>query len=778
MENKTPFSLKKAISSRTLKFGVELYLRIVLLTGIFFLLSLGVSAQEQELIKLTRISSPIILDGVIDEPAWDAIPNFVPIQYEPVFLGEMNEESRFKVGYDENYVYVSGELFTKDPRTITTNSLARDQYSSDDVFAVIIDGFNDNQNASWFFTNPDGVKFDFAVSNDANFGGGRNAINSSWNTFWDVETTQTDEGWFVEMRIPFSSIGIQVKNDRTEMGIIVYRWITNINERHIYPEIPPNWNLGNAKPSQAKDVELTGVKSKNPLYITPYGLTGVNRLNSLNADSSAYDLDSDFQSELGFDLKYNVTSNLTLDVTVNTDFAQVEADDQQLNLSRFSLFFPEKRQFFQQRSGLFDFSFGRDRVFYSRRIGLDGDGNPVRILGGGRITGRVGNLDVGFINMQTADSDNLPSENFGVLRLKQQAINENSYFGGIFTSKLGADGSSNIVYGLDGEINTFGQNFIEFRAAQSIDDELDSDTRYDLNETSALRISLRNANSTGFSYQATVNRLSDEYNPSLGFVRIGGTFQKFLRLSYGWLGKEESIFRRNSFRVFYFGRFYNDQHEFFNFNDGILSRTVSSQWNGNFKQLGSISVELNNEKEDIPTGESFDLLGRIHVPSGVYDTYMIELDYQLSEAWKVAGNVNSSFGSFYDGDIKEISVNPRFFLSRKLELGGSYRITNLLFPDRIDRSTTEFTSHLGQFRASYSFNKKATVSTFVQYSNVAELAGANFRFRYNFSEGRDFWLVINEQVNTNRSQVEVGLPNLPQFQSGSILIKYNHTFIF
>ncbi|GAB5408619.1 MAG: hypothetical protein BalsKO_09840 [Balneolaceae bacterium] len=746
---------------------------------IFFILFFSSLAYSQDRIELTKIDLPIVLDGDANEPAWEAVPYYEPVQYEPLFMGTMNEITKFKVAYDDNFVYVSGELFTKDPNSITTNSLARDKYSSDDVFAIIIDGFNDNQNASWFFTNPDGVRFDFAVSNDANFSGGRNAINSSWNTFWDVETVRNEKGWFAEMRIPFSSIGVQInENNQTEMGIIVYRWITTKNERHIFPAIPPNWNLGNAKPSQAQDVVLNGVKSKNPIYITPYGLAGVNRLATLSGDSTEYFFDDEITTELGFDLKYNVTDNLTLDLTVNTDFAQVEADDQQLNLSRFSLFFPEKRQFFQQRSGLFDFSFGRDQVFYSRRIGLDGDGNPVRILGGGRITGRVGNLDVGFINMQTADSDNLPSENFGVLRLKQQAINENSYFGGIFTSKLGADGSSNIVYGLDGEINTFGQNFIEFRAAQSIDDELDSSMKYDLNETTALRISLRNANNTGFSYQATVNRLSDEYNPSLGFVRIGGTFQKFLRLSYGWLGDEESIFRRNSFRIFYFGRFYNDQYKYFNFNDGILSRTVSSQWNGNFKQLGSLSAELNYEKEDIPTGESFDLLGKIHVPSGQYDTYTVELSYQLSEAWKVAGDINTSFGSFYDGDIKELSVNPRFFLSRKLELGGSYRVTNLLFPNEIDRNTTDFTSHLGQFRASYSFNKKATVSTFVQYSNVAEIAGANFRFRYNFSEGRDFWLVINEQVNTSRSQVEAGLPNLPQFQSGSILIKYNHTFIF
>ncbi len=732
----------------------------------------------QETLKLTRIDSPIILDGKIIEPVWDIIPKYEPIQYEPVFQGEMSEKTVFQVGYDDNYIYVAGQLYTQDPSTITTNSLTRDKYSSDDVFAIVIDGFNDNQNATWFFTNPDGVRFDFAVSNDADFSGGRNAINDSWNTFWDVETTQTNEGWFAEMRIPFSSIGIQENDNIAEMGIIVYRWITKLNERHIYPAIPPNWNLGNAKPSQAQDFILQGVRSKKPLYITPYGLTGLTRTSSLKSDSSAYIYDNDIQSEIGFDLKYNVTSNLTLDATVNTDFAQVEADDQQLNLSRFSLFFPEKRQFFQQRSGLFDFSFGRDRVFYSRRIGLDEDGNPVRILGGARLTGRVGKFDVGFINMQTSDSDILPSENFGVLRVKAQAFNTASFLGGIFTSRIGADGSSNLTYGLDGDINTTKNHFIEFRASQSIDDDLVSAQRYDIDKTSALRFSARNATNNGLSYQFTLNRIGTEYNPEVGFVRIGGTTQKFGRLSYGWLAKEHSVFQRNNVRVFYFGRFYNEQYEIANFNTGLQSRTLSAQWNGRFKLLGQLNIGFQLEKENIPTGDDFDLLGRIHIPSGNFETERFSVRYNFSEAWKIGGGINASTGSIYDGTIKEFEMNPRFFISRKIEVGGSYRFTRLEFPGRTNRTVTSFDSHQGQFRAQYAFNKKATVSSFVQYSNGREQLGANIRFRYNFSEGRDLWLVVNEQSYTNRNQSGTGLPDLPVLQSGSILIKYNHTFNF
>ncbi len=750
----------------------------LLVVGCFCgLFSFSLFAQEN--ITLKKITSPIILDGIIDEPAWEQIDELPLVQYEPTFQGVMNEETRIKVAYDENFIYVAGKMFTKDPETIATNSLYRDRYSSDDVFAIIIDGFNDNQNATWFFTNPAGVLFDVALSNDADFSGGRNSFNSSFNTFWDAATTQTEDGWFAELRIPFSSIGIVEEDGVAEIGFITYRWISSINERHIFPAIPPNWNLGNAKPSQAYDVVLEGVESKNPVYITPYGLGGYSTVNSgLNSDSSSYVLDDDLQTELGFDLKYNVTNNLTLDVTVNTDFAQVEADDQQLNLSRFSLFFPEKRQFFQQRSGLFDYTFGGDRVFYSRRIGLDDDGNPVRILGGARLTGRVGGLDIGVLNMQTGDSGNLPSENFGVVRLRQQVFNERSYLGGIFTNRVGTDGSSNLVYGLDGDMNIFGENFFEFRTAKSVDSDFSDEVNSDFEETGALRLSLRNQSNTGFLYEAMYSSFGNSYNPELGFVRVGGVVQKFGRIGYGWLADEESVFQRNQVRLFYYGRFYNEDHELLSFDKSIQGRTASVDWNGRFKQYGSLNLQLSFGKETILEGDDFNLVGKILIPSDVYNDYRFNLNYEFTEAWKVGGGINGSFGNLYDGEIKELSLNPRFFVSTNLELGGSYRITHLEFPERAGRETTEFTTHLGQFRGQYAFNKKASVNMFVQYSNVSELIGANVRFRYNFSEGRDFWFVVNEQTYTNRDPLEVGLPRLPYLQNRSILIKYTHTFIF
>tara|TARA_R110000868_G_scaffold304437_16_gene565264 strand:+ start:41312 stop:43549 length:2238 start_codon:yes stop_codon:yes gene_type:complete len=736
---------------------------------VFLFCSLNLFAQNS--LKLVKTTTPITLDGIIDEEIWESIPPFFITQYEPVYLGNLSEETDIRVTYDDEFLYVAGKMFTNDASTIASNSLYRDRYSGDDVFAIIIDPFNDDQNALRFFTNPAGVRFDHSISNDANSIAGSNPVNSSWNTFWDVATTQNEKGWFVEMRIPFSSIGFQSSEGVAEMGLIVYRWIAFHNERHIFPDIPPNWEQGNIKPSQAQDVIISGVDSKRPVYFTPYGLSGFTRSNELLSDSSRYNYSDDTKFEAGFDLKYNVTSNLTLDVTVNTDFAQVEADDQQLNLTRFSLSFPEKRQFFQQRSGLFDFNFGNTRVFYSRRIGLDNSGNPVRILGGARLTGRINNLDVGFINLQTAESGNLDSENFNVLRLKKNVLNASSYLGGIFTSRIGLDGSSNLAFGLDTDLNIFGDDFIEMRVSQTIDDQVPEATKYNFEDNSIFRITWQRRASIGLYYRFFINRSGADFEPGIGFYRTNNTSDYFYRVGYGWLGQENSIYRQHSVNI---GSYNISENETLD----LRSRFINLQWNTDFKILGSLELETGLLQEHLLPNEEFNLLRQIYIPVDDYNFYESKISYSSPNSRKLRTNLSAEFGSFYDGSRTQFVIEPKVVANIHFEFGGSYQITKLSFPEILGRSTTDFTAHLAQIRGQYAFNKKVSTSAFVQYSNVDELVGANFRFRYNFSEGRDLWLVINEQAYTERDQFNRGLPDLPFVQSRSILIKYNHTFTF
>jgi len=743
--------------------------RFVLLGLIIFLSAKNIYGQET--IKLVRTTSPIIVDGIPDEAAWEAVEPFPMVQYEPVFKGSLSEKTDIRVTYDDEYLYVAAKMFTEDPSTIAANSLYRDSYSGDDVFAIILDPFNDDQNALRFFTTPAGVRFDQSISNDANSVAGSNAVNGSWNTFWDASSTIQEDGWYSEMRIPFSSIGFQSSDGIAEMGLIVYRWLTHHNERHIYPAIPPLWEDGNIKPSQAQDVIITGADSKKPVYFTPYILGGFTRLNELGSDSLDYFYDDEVKAEVGFDLKYNITSNLTLDVTLNTDFAQVEADDQQLNLTRFSLSFPEKRQFFQQRSGLFDFNFGNTRVFYSRRIGLDSSGNQVRILGGARLTGKINDLDIGFINLQTGQSDEIDSENFNVLRVKKNVLNTSSYVGGIFTSRLGVNGSSNIAMGLDGDFNIFGDDFIEVRVSQTIDNSVSEENRFDFEDNSIFRITWQRRASIGWFYRFFVNRTGAEFNPGIGFFRTVNTSDYFYRLGYGWLGEEESIYRQHSVNIGSYNIFQNDTYD-------LRSRFISLEWNTDFKTLGSAEAQIRYNQEHLLPDEDFNLVGKIYIPVDDYDFFESNFSYRSPNSKKLRINTTFEYGKLFDGRRVQLEVEPELVANIHWEIGGSYQITDLAFPEAQGRDKEKFTAHLGQIRAQYALNKKLSTSAFIQYSNIEELAGVNFRFRYNFSEGRDLWFVINEQSYTVKDQRNMGLPRLPTLQSGSILIKYNHTFIY
>jgi|AntRauTorcE11897_2_1112592.scaffolds.fasta_scaffold00409_6 hypothetical protein len=726
---------------------------------------------SQSAIKIQRLSEPIILDGIIDEPAWAEISPYDMVQYEPVFLGEMSERTEVRTAYDDEYLYISAKMFTENPSTITANSLYRDRYSGDDVFAVILDPFNDDQNGMRFFTNPVGTRFDQSISNDANTIGGNRPINSSWNTHWDVETTQTTDGWFVEMRIPFSSIGFQSNDGIAEMGMIVYRWLSYHNERHIYPEIPPNWDEGKIKPSKAKDIILTNVDAPRPIYFTPYALTGFlqQNTNTLNEAGNSFVYDEDFKNEFGFDIKYNVTNNLTMDLTANTDFAQVENDEQQLNLTRFSITYPEKRQFFQQRSGLFDFNYGDTRLFYSRKIGLDNSGNPVRIYGGARLTGRISDLDVGFLNLQTASSPSLPSENFGVLRLKKSVLNPSSYTGGIITSRIGANGNSNVVLGLDTDLNLYGDDYLTFRVSQSMDSDVPANRRNNFIDNSIFRLAWERRASTGLLYRFFVNRTGQDFSPGLGFYKTINTSDYFYRLGYGWRPGESSAFNQHSFNVESYNILENESYD-------LRSRFIALNWNSNFKNNGSIRSSIKYNQEHLLPTEAFNLVDQIYIPVSNYDFFEGSISYSSPRTRRLMSRITFEYGELFDGTRTQYKIDPRWVANLHLEISGSYQFTTLRFPEISGRDQSEFDVHVARIKSEYAFNKKVSTSAFVQYSNIADLIGANFRFRYNFSEGQDLWIVFDQTINTIIDGSRYGVTELPRNEYRSILVKYTHTF--
>lgn len=397
----------------------------------FVFISNIIQANSNEILSIARIKEPIEFSGITKTSVWELATPFKLSMHAPNFGKEPSEQTEVRLGYDDQFLWVFARIHYIDPSKIVSTSKKRDEESKNsDSFGVMLDTYDDNQSGLAFFTTPSGQRIDYSISNDAVFQpgpGGSGNQNYSWNTFWDVKTARIADGWSVEMRIPFSSLRFQDVNGKVKMGLIINRGTSYCNEIDTYPDIDPQYGMtAFIKPSLAQTIELDGLKPKNPIYIAPYVLTGLEQNQIYNETDKTYNKDSNPKLTGGLDVKYSLTSNLTLDLTANTDFAQVEADDEYVNITRYMMYLPEKRMFFQDRASIFGFNLGRmQELFYSRRIGLN-DGQPVRIYGGARLTGRVGKWDLGMLDMQTEKYDATPSENFGVLRVRRQVFNPNS----------------------------------------------------------------------------------------------------------------------------------------------------------------------------------------------------------------------------------------------------------------------------------------------------------------------------------------------------------------
>ena len=711
----------------------------------------GVSfPTEKAAINLQRIEGPILIDGRIDEEAWATVEPFPLVAYQPTYLGSKSEQTVIRVAYDDNYIYAAGHLYLDDLDNIRANSYYRDRWSGDDTFGLVLDTFNDNESALWFYTNPLGMRADGLVSNDA-----ESSTNYDWNTHWDAAAVITEEGWFAEMKIPFSSLGFQVEDGKAVFGLSVYRWLTATSERHLYPDISPEFNNGFRKPSQLQDVILDGIERRNPIYVSPYGLTGVNQFSALNDTGSEYNLSRDPTNEVGLDFKYDLTPNLTLDITANTDFAQVEADDQQINLTRFSLFFPEKRQFFQERAGIFDFDTGEEssRLFHSRRIGLV-NGEPIRILGGARVVGRVQDWDIGFLNMQTSRQGGIPTENFGVLRLRKNAFNDYSTVGGMLTSRLNEDGKYNIVYGLDGIIRVIDDEYLTLKWAQSFDEDIaERDSYNPLNGGRAV-FNWTRRKIQGLNYDFTLTWSGADYLPGLGFTRRSNFTYLSPDVNYQVFKDESSKLRRVWVGNWASAYFRND--------DG----SVESFWAHPFyrfelKNGATFLISTDHYFEDVRA--AFSLSADAEVPVDSYWYHDAWLAATAPEGWQFRPDVTLITGSFYDGWRTSISPGLAWNISRHLELGVEYEWNIIRFPDR----NQEFNAHLPRVRFQAALNNHFSAASLVQYNSQTNRLNLNTRLRYHFGEGKDLWLVYNEGINSERSSFSG--PRLPIAESRTVL---------
>ena len=728
----------------------------------------GAQVETSETVRLaplivTRADGEIVMDGRIDERAWQAVDPVPVVMHVPGFGTEPTERTNFRIVHDGKYLYFSCEAFDSEPTGIQGPSLLRDERRfMNDSCSIYLDTANDEENAMGFLTTPTGLRADVTVANDA-----EGAVNRDWNTYWDVAVSQDDEGWYAEIRIPFSSLLFQDEDGRVVMGVSMLRNIARKNERVVHPAIPPRWGRNSfRKPSQMRKIELDGVGAAHPLYLTPYTLAGGGYSHELNVAGSGYERLKRRTQEAGLDINYGLSSNLNLDLTLNTDFAQVEADDQQVNLTRFSLFFPEKRRFFQERAAVFEYGLGdSDRLFHSRRVGL-ADGARVRIYGGARVVGRVGEWDVGFLDMQTAQSEMLPSENQGVLRLRRRVLNPNSYVGAILTSRLGTSGRGNVVYGLDGIFRIFGQDYLTLNWAQSFDhlEQAPDGGSIGVFDRGLLRLRWDRRGQDGLTYALGVTRAGQVFEPALGFLRRSDFTKAEGDIGYGWrpprgsggflslvLGVDGSLFRRNTDGTV---------------ESGEVTTTAVLETNGQHLWTLSLPVRYENIETDFNPGGADAV-----VPSGSYRFGAVGLAYRPPQGPPFRPTFRAETGEFYDGRATSFSFSPSWSASKHLSLSGSYGVDLISFPDRGE----SFTAHVGRLRAEVMFSTALSLVTFIQYNSTRDAVLANFRVRYNPREGNDLYVVWNEGVFTDTSSFD---PVRPWADQRTILIKYSHTIPF
>ena len=719
--------------------------------------------SRTERLAIPRLNGPLTLDGISNEPAWQKVRPFPLIMHIPKFGEQPSERSEALLAFDDNFLYVAGRLFDREPSKIQAPTKKRDAaVGSTEWFGIILDTFNDKENGLGFFTTPSGLRWDAAIFSDAQPATSEDSpINRSWNVFWEVATARTEEGWFVEMRIPISSLRFQNAGGRVVMGLIISRWIARKNEMDIFPAIPRNWgDMSNWKSSQAQEVEFIGLRPRNPFYITPYLLAGHSRTSDLNHEETAYLAAAEPKFEMGLDVKFGLTTNFTVDLTANTDFAQVEADEAQVNVTRFSLFFPEKRLFFQERSSNLEFGLGgQDRLFYSRKIGLF-EGRAVRIYGGARIVGRLGGWDLGFLDMQTAPVEGLASENFGVFRLRRRVLNAFSYLGGIITSRVGRDGSFNTAYGLDGILRLFGDDYLTFDWAQVFKTGA-SNRALSLNP-SHMGLTWKRRTNIGPGYHLSFFRSGPDFDPAMGFLARENTSLLSWCGMYGWAPRKATVLYQHN--AFVEGLVYWN-----NTSGRVESIEFGTGWN--FSMTSGLSGKIMPRFFAEDVSEKFSFAEDAEVPKGRYSFYSLKGEVQTPPGNLLVAAFTFEAGSFYDGWRISAGAAPTWSAVPDLELSGLFQYNAVCFPSR----GQEYIAPLARLTVLATLSTQFSASAFIQYDGGSEAVIANVRFRYNPKEGTDIYLIYNEGWNTNRFH-EIPIP--PLSRGRTVLLKASTTLNF
>jgi Domain of unknown function (DUF5916) len=701
---------------------------------------------------LPRLQGEIRVDGRSDDPAWQAVAPLPMSVYLPTYGSVPSERTDARIGYDDDAIYVMVDAWEGHEGGVRASSMIRDDDSPGDFINVTLDTFGDRQNAVSFSTTPGGQRNDWAISSDARDDA---SLSPAWNGVWDLAVRRESDGWHAEYRIPFTTLRFRARNGHAEMGFSLNRLTAHSNERVTFPAIEPSAPLALWKPSRWQRVRIEDVTTIHSLRVMPYVMAETEGTRSPDPLLSPWERDE--RVEVGGDLKTALSPNLTLDLTVNTDFAEAEVDDQRVNLTRFPLFYPERRSFFVERAGTFDVKTGEvDLLFNSRRVGLTPEGEVVRLLAGARMVGQAGGWDVGLFDVQTGETPSGARENLGVLRARRPLLNQRSWAGLMLTSRVTSD-SGQVALGGDGELHLGGDDYVGFALAVLAGDAgLGPDDG--VLPRGALRFLAERRRNRGMWYRAGVATTGARYAPALGYVERGDAIQPLAEIGYGWVvspaGHQVRAGLSSSFA------YHNAAGTF----DGSVASGVL-EYEPPGGKLWTLTLTRQEDDLLLP----FTPVPGASVPAGRHIAGFAELKLKPSTGPRavVGGSVRA--GEYYDGRLYSLLLSPEWRASAYLRISADLQLDRLEFPSRDERVW----SQLARLRVLASASPRLSLSATLQANGVADLGTANLRLRYSVREGHDLWVVYNHEQNLDRDRAEIRMPGTAR---SGLLVKYTRSF--
>ena len=712
--------------------------------------------QGRATVRAVRVAAPMRIDGRLDEAAYISVqPASGFIQMEPKAGQPASEKTEVWVFYDDDNVYVAFKAWESEPGRRIANEMRRDSNNirQGDSVEFAFDTFRDRRNAILFEANPLGGRTELQSVNERQF-------NADWNPVWSLKAGTFEGGWTIEAAVPFKSIRYGPGTVQ-DWGFQARRSVKAKNEIAYLTKLPPSLGLGRADFSASLYASLVGLeapKVSRTFELKPYAIADVTTDNTSTPRRK-----NDVSGDVGVDAKYGITKNLTLDLTYNTDFAQVEADEQQVNLTRFSLFFPEKRDFFLENQGLFTFGNNSFSVgaaantsdlpvlFYSRRLGLSGN-REVPILGGGRLTGRVGRYSIGLVNMQTRAeaATNASATNFSVVRVKRDMLRRSS-IGVLATARSKAQTlpGSNQVYGVDGTFAFFNNLTIATYVAKSVSEGV---TSGDMSYRAQMEYG-------GDRYGVQLERLSIDrnFNPEVGFLRRADIRKNYAQLRFSPRPKKSKRVRKISSIA---------QFTYLEDSAGRLStRIADGEVAVEFQNSDRLSVGLNEDYELII--RPFTLVPGARVPAGGYQFTTGRVGYNMGQQRRLSGNVLVEQGSFYGGNRTAVTFNrSRINVTSQLSIEPNISVNWLDLP------VGSFVNRLAGSRITYTATPLLFASALVQYNSSTHAVSANARLRWEYRPGSELFVVFNQERD---STARLGAPGL---LNQAVIVKVNRFLRF